>query len=76
MEEAEALVVRTIARAIEVENRDDETGLVRLPSDARRRLDVLRRHLRLPKNGHQPESGNVESHRDHVRGEGDIEPIW
>ena len=74
VEEPEPLVVRAVARAIDVEDRDDQTRLVRATSHPRGRLDVFGRHLRLGKDGHQAKPGDIEADRDHVRGQRHIDP--
>ena len=63
---AEALVVRTVPRLVDVEQRDDETGLFGIATHAAGGLNVLRVGLGLPVDHHQAEPGNVKAHGDHV----------
>ena len=53
----------------------DEAGLRRLAPDARGRLDVFGGGLGLALHDHQSEPPNVETDRDHVGGERDIDGV-
>ncbi len=64
---AEALVVRSVARLVHVQQRDDQPRAVVRATDPARRLDVLGVHLRLPEHQHQSQAGDVEADRNHVR---------
>ncbi len=72
---AEALVVRAVARLVDVEERDDEPGPLVVAADAARRLDVLGVRLRLTEHDHQPEPRDVEADRDHVRRDGAVDAL-
>ncbi len=72
VEEAEPLVVGAVARAVDVEDGDDQAGLVPLAADAGGGLDVLGGHLRLGEDGHQAEPGDVQADGDHVGRQGDV----
>ena len=72
---AESLVVGTIAWLVDVEERDDEAGLVLVPPHAAGRLDVLGVSLRLSRYHHQPQARDVEADRDHVRGQGAVHSL-
>src|SRR5690606_3629385 len=62
----EALVMRTVARLVNVEERHNEARPRIVSTHATRRLDVLGVRLRLAEYTHQPEPGDVEANRDHV----------
>ena len=57
---AERLVVRSVARLVDLEQRDDQPGTVVRASDAARGEDVLGVHLRLPERQHQSQARDVE----------------
>ena len=71
----EALVVRAVARLVDVEQRDDEPGSLVVAADAARRLDVLGVRLGLAEHDHQPEPLDVEADRDHVRRDGAVHAL-
>ena len=62
---AERLVVRQVAGACPVVDREHEPGV--LAADAAGRLDVLAGRLRLAGDDHRAESLDVDADRDHVR---------
>jgi hypothetical protein len=70
-----ALEVRAVARAVNVQQRDHEPRPLVVAADAARGLDVLGSGLRLTENDHQPEARDVESDRDHVRGERHVDVL-
>ena len=57
----EPLVMRPIARAMDVEERDDEARTRLVPADAARGLNVLRGGFWLAQHDHQPEAADVEA---------------
>ncbi len=67
------LVVRSISGLRAVEHDADEAGV--LAANPTRRLNVLGCRLRLPHNGHQSEAIDVNTHRNHVRGEDDVQRV-
>lgn len=71
----EAFVVRAVARAMDVEQGHHQAGAVRVATDAAAGLDVFGAGLGLAENDHQPQPGDVEADRDHVGGQGDIDPV-
>ena len=75
MEDLEPLEVRAVARPVDVEQRDDQAGPVRVASDAAGCLDVLGAGLGLAEHDHQAKPGNVEADRDHVGGDRHVHPV-
>ena len=75
VEVPEALVVQPVARLVGVEQHQDETGLVRLPTDAARRLDIFGGGLWLALHDHETEPADVEADRDHVGGKRHVDPV-
>ena len=65
---AEALVVRAIARLVDVQERYHQSRSSHVTTDTARSLDVLGVRLGLTEHDHQPEPLDVEANRDHVRG--------
>src|SRR5690606_27920138 len=63
----EALVVAAIARAVDIEERDDQPRTLVVTTHAAGSLDVLRCGLGLSQHRHETETGDVETDRDHVR---------
>ena len=72
---AEALVVRAVARLVDVEERHHQARALVVAADAARRLDVLGVRLRLAEHDHQPEPRDVEADRDHVRGDRAVDAL-
>ena len=64
----EALVVRAVPGAMDVQQGDHQAGAGLIPSHPAGGLDVLRRGLRLAQDHHEPQAADVEAYRDHVRG--------
>ena len=58
-----------------IEHGDDEAGLTFLAAHARCGLDVFRGCLGLAEDRHQAEPRNIETDRNHVRRERDIQAI-
>ena len=75
MEDLEPLEMRSVARPVDVEQRDDQAGPVGVASDAAGRLDVLGAGLGLAEYDHQAEAGDVEADRDHVGGDRHVDPV-
>jgi hypothetical protein len=75
VERPELLVMRPVARLVDIEQGHHEAGLLRLAPDARGRLNVLGGGLRLALNDHQPEATDVETDGDHVGGHGHVDRI-
>jgi hypothetical protein len=71
----EALEVRAVARAVDVEEGDDQAGALVVAADAAGRLDVLGGGLGLAEHDHEAEAGDVEADGDHVGGEGDVDAL-
>ena len=66
VELAERFVMEPVARFLHVEQRENKARLVRLASDAARRLDVFGRGLGLALNHHEAEARNIEAYGNHV----------
>jgi hypothetical protein len=60
---------------VHVHERDDEARPVGVAADAARGLDVFGGGLGLVEHHHQAEAGDVETHRDHVGGQGHVEVL-
>ena len=77
----EQLVVGAIARAVGVEQHQHQPGLVlfwlvaELTAHAAGGLDVFGGGLGLIEHHHQAEACDVQAHRDHVGGQGDIQAL-
>ena len=73
---AEALVVATVAGAVDIEQGDHQSRALIVASDATRCLDVLGRCLRLAQDNHQAQALDVQTDRDHVRGKGHVHVLF
>ncbi len=62
----EALVMRTIPRLVNVEDRHHQARPVGISTNTTRGLDVLGAGLGLPEHHHQSQPRDVQTHRDHV----------
>ena len=71
----EPFVVRAVTRLVDIEKRQHQPRLLVVATHAARCLDVLGMGLRLTKDEHQAEPGDVELHRDHVRGNGAVHAL-
>ena len=72
----EALVVRPVARLMNVEDGDGQAGLFVIAADAAGGLDILGAGLRLAENHHEPEADDVEADRDHVGRDGHVDAVF
>ena len=64
---AEDAALRAVARAVDVQHHDDQTGPRGVAADAAGRLDILRRSFRLAIDDHHAETVHVHADRHHVR---------
>ena len=72
---AEALVVRTVARLVDVEQGDDQPWPLVVAPDAAGGLDVLGGEHGLADDHHQAQALDVEADRDHIGGERAVNPV-
>jgi len=55
-----------------IEDSNDQSGTLRVASNAARRLDILGTRFWLTEYNHQPQSNDVETNGDHVGGNGNV----
>ena len=72
---AEALVVGTVLRLVDVKECDDEPRALVVTTHATGCLDVLCVRLWLTEHYHQPETWDVETRGDHVRRDGPVHSL-
>ena len=73
VELAELLEVHPVARLVQVQHREHEAGPGMVAADPAGRLDIFRGRLWLALYDHQPEASDIETNRDHVGCERDID---
>ena len=76
MEDLKSLVVRPVAGLVDVEQRHHQARPLGVAADAAGRLDVLGAGLRLTEHDHQPQPRDVQTHGNHVGGDGHIDPVF